>query len=370
MAHDTHMLQFGEPPEWNDLHDCTEWRLPSDSPVGSEKVQRSHFEAFFRATHRLRCTLVLSRTLAHTMQALKDALRRWNTSPLWLQLRWGLRLRLLLKRRVRALCTAAAQRRRETLESWLAYWEEGEARVHDQVRARLAQSPKGGTAGLTAAQAGQLAEVRVLASTPEQVKQRVLWELYWLLHTQYATQKHEHWVRWRALLRKQAALREQQARATRRSSPRFALDFMHREPVTLRAVNAALFVEALQAPRFRYRAGCEVTLPELMRLATAPQRVFAPSDVEVPLRHASAVVTTFQDSPLCSDPAWLHRRYGRPVPLIPEQTWHAQPAQSPRLGGPGEDLRSDTDDWLPLRALGRTSPAQPRRLNSSFCSSV
>eukprot|EP00668_Euglena_longa_P006716 GGOE01008028.1.p1 GENE.GGOE01008028.1~~GGOE01008028.1.p1 ORF type:complete len:434 (-),score=69.49 GGOE01008028.1:1384-2685(-) len=300
------------------------------------------------------------------MQVLQECLLRWKKRRLWLQLLQGLRTRVLLKG-MQALTAAANQHRLETLESWLEYWEHAEDMVHGELQARL--SPGKGATGINAQQAGQVALAQVLTSTPDTVKYQVLWELYWLLKTQTAIQKHAHWMRWRALLRQRRIVRKQLANPLQ-PSVNHAVDFMHDEPVSLRALNAALFVLALQTPHFRYRMGKEVTLKELVRFASAPQRVCSPNEADT-LRHASAVITAFVDSPLCSDPAWLYRRYGKASPLIPPRTWRVD-AFSPRHGFSGEELADRCgEDWPTLRVLEeRSSLLQQRRLRGSLSSSI
>eukprot|EP00668_Euglena_longa_P009741 GGOE01011777.1.p1 GENE.GGOE01011777.1~~GGOE01011777.1.p1 ORF type:complete len:312 (+),score=64.39 GGOE01011777.1:251-1186(+) len=205
-----------------------------------------------------------------------------------------------------------------------------------------------------------------MTPTCEEVKVQVLWELYWLLLAQTAKKKDVYWARWRALQRQRQRIRW---RLLNRPQPSGVQphDFQNSEPVSLRAVNAALFVMLLQAPRFCYRPGKEVTLTELLLLANAPQPVFHEEDVR--LRHASGVVTAFLDSPLCSDEAWLRKRFTMPVPLIPRRIWRME-TDSPNSAADGEPPTSAKDRVSPTPFFHHCRPGRlPYKSSGSVQSS-
>eukprot|EP00667_Euglena_gracilis_P004781 EG_transcript_4806 len=354
-----YVAQFGDWMDWNALHDGNDWQqLTNDQVAASDAVQRCHFSAFFCAAHKTRYPLSPTRSLGRTMRAVRDCFVRWKTDWIWLHLRRALRTRVLLKRHVRALSSAARQHRTATLEGWLSYWREAETKAQHEVRAKLRSGKP-----LTADWAGPTAWAQVMTATCEEVKAQVLWELYWLLLAQASIAKHSYWMRWRALQRqRQKLLWAQQVPADPTAlDSKPTLDFWNNEPVSLRGIDAALFVLALQAPRFRYRAGEEVTLRELVRLANAPQPVFRPHEVDVRLRHASGVVTAFLDSPLCREAAWLRRRFARSLPLIPPRTWRLESSPSPAVTFSPKPPDRDAPAGVPA-AEERSSLFQQRRL--------
>eukprot|EP00667_Euglena_gracilis_P007070 EG_transcript_7141 len=312
----------------------------------SEAVQRAHFDAFFRPQHSISHPLPASQDLNRTARILKHCMGSWVSGGIWVRVYAALQTRLLLKRRLRARCTSLLAHRKATLGAWLAYWREAETMAHRELQAR-SRGAKDGTC-MTARRAEQVARAQVMTSTSDDVKRQVLWQLYWLLRSQVAFLKLEHWRQWCLLAQQRRRILSLHAPEPEKHGP----DIQNRQPITLRAVDAALFILALQTPRFRVRPGHELTLPELVRLAAAPQRVCPPGEEDVPLRHASSVVTAFADSPLCTHPFWLYHRYAMPVPIVPALSWGVDPLSDAAADPPGpeEDGRAS-----PRR---RSSPSQ------------
>eukprot|EP00667_Euglena_gracilis_P005208 EG_transcript_5245 len=358
-----YVVHFGEHTDWNALHESSEWQpLTTDQVDDSEPVQRCHFSAFFGATHGTTARYALSprHSLGRTLRIVRYCLTVWMDSRLWLLLRRGLRARILLRRRMRALA-ASLKQRLETLEGWLAYWQEAELKTHEELRGRL-RSPRA-TAPMTHGQAEQIALAQVMTSTSEKVKWQVIWELYWLLYAQYQVQRELYWSRWRTLSQRRNMLRASQWAASPKGKLR--QDFVQEEPVSLRAVNAALFVLALQVPQFRYRAGQEVMYKELLRLANAPPPLFRSNSTDPWLRHAPGALTAFLDSPLCTTQSWLRKRFTMPAALIPPRTWRSDP-RGLRRSLLVEDL-ADTPEDLQLLQLLEEQAGLPtgRRLGTS-----
>eukprot|EP00668_Euglena_longa_P020445 GGOE01025420.1.p1 GENE.GGOE01025420.1~~GGOE01025420.1.p1 ORF type:complete len:516 (-),score=91.68 GGOE01025420.1:1125-2672(-) len=355
-----YVVRFGEHSEWNSLHDSAEWQpLTTIEVEASEPVQHCHFSTFFVAAHGTRHALSPRRNLCLTLRGVRNCLEQWKVSRPWLQLRRGLRIRMLLRRRVRALAVAMKQRL-NTLESWLTFWNDTEAKAQEDLRSR-SRSPRA-FAPMTAGQAEQMAVAQVMTSTSQKVKCQVLWELYWLLYAQTRIQKDLQWARWRTLLQRRQNLRAQRAPARHPQSK--VVDFTQDEPVSLRAVNAALFVMALQPPCFNYQAGHEVTFKELLRLANSPQPVFRSSAVDSWMRHAPGIITAFMDSHLCREAAWLRKRFTVSTSLIPPQTWRAEERTPPKATV--LEVRTDTPEDGHLLLLEEHTFLTPqRRLGNS-----
>eukprot|EP00667_Euglena_gracilis_P011597 EG_transcript_11851 len=356
-----YVAQFGEHQAWNDLHDAHSWQPLSPLQVNeSQKVQEAHFNAFFRPRHALRHALAPAQRLGWKMRIVLHCLGRWAAASVWFRLHASLRARAILKRRMRQFCTGAAKHRQETLESWLEYWRDSESKAQDELRTRLRNTRA--MTGMTAERAGQVALAQVMTSTCDAVKCRVLWQLYWLLRAQVAVQRMEHWARWQGLLQQRCTLLSRFEVSGRPLPHHAGPDFQSQSPVSLRAINATLFLLALQTPRFRYRAGVEVTFKELVRLSNAPQRVFHPGEPEARLRHASAVVTAFADSPLCSSRAWLVQRHAMPVPIIPQIAW--------RLPMCPDADDTEVDERVDPTQLRRVRPPLLRSHSARFASPV
>eukprot|EP00667_Euglena_gracilis_P010083 EG_transcript_10252 len=364
-----YVARFGEHCEWNALHDAHEWQPPTNDQVAaSDKVQQSHFSAFFGAAHGTRYALSPTHRMSRTLRIVLVCLQQWRAGGLWLHLRRALRARLLLRGRVRAARLAVTQRRGAVLEGWLAYWQSAEAKVHGGLLARMNSCRL--SAGMSAERASQVAQAQVMTSTSEEVKLQVLWELYWLLHAQFVRRQQLYWARCRALLSARQRLRAQAA-ALGQHLPPPVNDFVGDEPVSLRAVNATLFILSLQAPQFQHRAGEEFTLKELLLLANAPQPMYSASDMESRLRPTSGVLAAFMESSLCDDPAWMRKRHNKTVPLIPQRTWRVEEARTARLSScaSSEGMTEDSDEFQLMQLLEECgSPTHLRRHPSGMYS--
>eukprot|EP00667_Euglena_gracilis_P006895 EG_transcript_6964 len=367
---DAYVDHFGEYAEWNQLHDLSEWQPRSARhAAGSEGLQRAHFQAFFRAQHPLRHPADLDMSLVDLTARVLNGLRRWGTGVVWLRFHRAIRMQAYLKRRVCGRSRAVAAERVRVLEGWLAYWHDAETKAQEDLRTRMRSTRGVGT--MNAEKAGQVAVAQLMVSTPEEVKVQVLWELYWLLHAQVGMQTKAYCKQWLALQLKRRLLA---GRVRPSIDPHFAAkadpDFYDNKPCTLRAVNAALFVLALRPPRFRYRAGIEVTFRELVRLANAPHVMHRPGDAEPKLKHASSVVTAFLDSHLCHSAQWLAQRHGAATPLVPPLSWHAEAKSSRRSSTEQSAGEEDEGEEEPPPAAHRLeqrlSLLQLRRLGTPF----
>eukprot|EP00667_Euglena_gracilis_P013874 EG_transcript_14339 len=352
-----YVAQFGTHSAWNSLHDSVGWQPPTPEQVEvSDAVQRFHFNAFFHPAHHTFLPLSPAHCLSITLRLVHDFFRRWKSDCIWLRLHGAVRRRVLLKRHVRAFRAAAARHAVATLEGWLAHWRETEAQMQETLRGWLRCGKPVATEWT-----GPVPLAHVMTSICEEVKVQVLWELYWLLHAQLLIQRHAYWARWHALKQLRQKVRWQQALSLDIPQPQSkVLDFWNDEPVSLRAVNAALFVMALQPPRFRCRPGHEITLKELLLFAHAPEPAFQTVEGDVRLRHVSGVAAAFLASPLCTEAAALRRRLAKLLPLIPRRTWCPTPA---RTASPTEErVVNPPGGWLPPPL---TLP--PRHMSSVWC---
>eukprot|EP00668_Euglena_longa_P008235 GGOE01009915.1.p1 GENE.GGOE01009915.1~~GGOE01009915.1.p1 ORF type:complete len:547 (-),score=128.15 GGOE01009915.1:640-2247(-) len=363
-----HMAQLWERNEWNALREAEEEQPPPDRAVkGSDALQCCHFGAFFTAAHGTRHPLSPTQRMGVTVQIVLHCLRRWATEGIWLHLRRTLRARVLMRNRIRMHRSSSSRQRTETLEGWLTYWQDAEAEAHRGLQ-RMQSIRLVGNSG--AEWASQMAQAQVMTSTCEEVKLQVLWELYWLLHAQTLRERSLYWTRWWALLRKRQKLRSQVSSLHQlRNYVDETTDFLGNDPVSLRAINATLFVMALQVPHFRYRAGEEVTLKLLLLLANAPQQVFHVNDPDAWVRPTSGVVDAFLDSSLCTDPTWLRARLNLSVPVIPLRTWRVDLLHVPRCTSfcSSEVPTEGSDEWQLLQLL--EEPSSPGLLRAPTTSS-
>eukprot|EP00667_Euglena_gracilis_P026974 EG_transcript_32966 len=161
-----------------------------------------------------------------------------------------------------------------------------------------------------------MAFAQTMAGTPDDEKGQVLWDLYWLLQTQTNALLKSYWTQWFELLYMRRLI---QARPPQVDTEDFN---MHNEPVSLRAIDAALFIHALRKPKPLFTAGKDIKMAELLRLASAPTGPILGLDKNGdPIRQISPVVSAFQQSPLCRRRNWLATRLQQEQPVIPPRTW-------------------------------------------------
>eukprot|EP00667_Euglena_gracilis_P022820 EG_transcript_25531 len=244
--HASYVRCFGTHAEWNGLYDVKAWQ-PSVDAQGLEKVQHAHFCAFFQTREHLSNPLPGAMKLADVMRIVRHGLHRFVGGGAWLRFHQALRIRLYFRRRVVPVCRRLAAARSAVLEEWLAYWRECEHRAKEELRSQV--HSKRLVYALGARRAGQQALAHALATTPDRMKVKVLWQLYWLLRLQTASATKAYWREWFLLQAMREAFLVSPPPASRRDFSPLC------EPLTLRAVNAALFVKALQVPRFTPRAG-------------------------------------------------------------------------------------------------------------------
>eukprot|EP00667_Euglena_gracilis_P004987 EG_transcript_5016 len=319
--------RLAERPEWAALYDSKDWVAMAEGYRGciSEAQQRKQFLTFFPAMHPLRYRPSASIPLFDVIQAVRHALQKYNAAT-WFRVLRKLRTRCAFRRRIKSYLVRLREQREAVLEEWLGFWNATEARATVELRRQLQAQPLQVASPRLQAKS---ALRRSMVVTPDALKVEVLWQLFWLLHTQVAQKARLHHERWRWLVSRREELLHNRGQ-------NYVLDFSSEQPQTLRAVNAALFVHALQRPRDPFPSGREVTFREMLRLADFSHAL--PDWVE--LKSTASITSTtagFLTSPLCSDPDWMVSRYSLPYPLIPRCTWTPEarpPLMSPRLGAP------------------------------------
>eukprot|EP00667_Euglena_gracilis_P007130 EG_transcript_7199 len=312
----------------------------------SATLQRAHFDAFFATQFCLRHPVSEALHISVTADTLRDGLRRMAhpVGPLWFQMQMTLKARAMVRRRAWGSTPARRARHRETLEGWLGYWRDAEAKATHSLR-RLAGPARATGPPPPPGQPGPFVHI------PDAIKCQVVWDFYWLLRAQVGQRLKRYHMRVLALLR----LRRQ-----RREAPRDAVlegpghpllgssfhDFESGRPQTLRAVDAALFMEWLQKPKCEYVAGVDLKLKDFLQLANGPN-IFQDGDAyPSAVRHASPTVLAFLSSRFCTEPEWLVQRHANPQPVIPPNTtW--TPSPPPQFGS--DDLPKL--DPVPFSAL-------------------
>eukprot|EP00667_Euglena_gracilis_P007128 EG_transcript_7195 len=331
--------QLGERSGWAKLHDARDWMAMTDGRHSylSEAQQRHQFVTFFSSIHQLRYRPSGALPLFDVLRAVRFGLENRTCAVTWFRLLHRLRLRCAFRRRIQAYLKQLGRDRDAVLEEWLSFWRAAEVRAARELRKQL-QAPRVevGSPRLLA----KLALQRSMVVTPDPLKVDVLWQLYWLLHALFNRRLEAYYTHLVKLVRRRDHLRAHPVLPP-------ALDISAERPQTLRAVTAALFVHALQEPRDPWPRGRAVTFKELLRLAegthTLPDWAEGRSTAVV-----SSAMAGFLTSALCSDPAWLALRYGRPYPLVPPRTWHPalQPVPSPRSESPAPLYLSASDPEL------------------------
>eukprot|EP00668_Euglena_longa_P006404 GGOE01007622.1.p1 GENE.GGOE01007622.1~~GGOE01007622.1.p1 ORF type:complete len:360 (+),score=49.81 GGOE01007622.1:255-1334(+) len=226
-----------------------------------------------------------------------------------------------MRRYAASACRRTRMEREKSIEEWLTYWRKCEEKFQQTARSqRISDVPI--AFPMTQEKAHTIA--RAMRSTPEQLKEQVVRELYHLLRLQHTRRAIRFWRRWFALFRRREELRLQLAEHPRSTFPHTsAADSINAEVQTmsLPTVNHAIFLMYLYPPRFDYLAGRDVKVQELVRLANknmAPDFTDLGQFLRVPeLRRAPATVLAFLMSPLCQDATWISKRYGHHFPTAP-----------------------------------------------------
>eukprot|EP00667_Euglena_gracilis_P009871 EG_transcript_10046 len=298
------------------------------------------------------------------LRILADGLHKMVSSAPWFRLQLHLKARFTLRKRTRCLLRLRTKRV-ETLDSWLAHWCAAEAKIQQGFRQHLQRSPP-----LQEVLRGRGTIARCVTPVADALKVQVVWELYWILRAQYTHRLKLHWRRALALLaQRQATL---QHRCAGRVAPATA-DFWQGEAVSLRAINAAIFVSLLQEPKFQYTAGRDIKATELLRLANANLEAGSWAGVtESPLGpQGCPTLRAFLRSPLLAEPQWLRFLSKQTVStVIPPRTWQpttppidGPPASPkwPRRGGPARGqlrcLSGDPEIPVICCDLGDVSPS-------------
>eukprot|EP00668_Euglena_longa_P044018 GGOE01058591.1.p1 GENE.GGOE01058591.1~~GGOE01058591.1.p1 ORF type:complete len:356 (-),score=31.19 GGOE01058591.1:1454-2521(-) len=218
-------------------------------------------------------------------------------------------------------CRGLKQRREKALEEWLDYWRFCETKSQEVIQLRKSNSVTSWNP-MTSSLAHSLARASVI--TPEPLKITVVWDLYWLLLAQHNSKAVAYWHRWYALHRRRAELRRLQAGTFKASkSTDEQNDFVvapHVDKMSLRLVNATIFLMTLQPPSFQITPGKHFKVQDLVRLANGNLKLDLTEFGNVPwseLRRIPPTVSPFMSSPLCDDPGWIRQRCLRLIPIIP-----------------------------------------------------
>eukprot|EP00667_Euglena_gracilis_P021777 EG_transcript_23956 len=223
-----------------------------------EEVQRSHFRAFFAEQHQIRRPLLPDANLPAMMRILVDGLRRMASSAPWFRLQLHLKVRNTLRKRAHRALQMRAERA-ETLDGWLQFWCAAEARIQQNFRQQLVSPVT--MQEVLRWQPGTIA--RAITPVADALKVQVIWELYWILRMQYTHRLKTHVWRLLSLLAQRQAFKLQRSPKVSASA---TVDFWQGEAVSLRAINAAIFVQSLQEPKFQYAVGRDIKVTELLRL--------------------------------------------------------------------------------------------------------
>eukprot|EP00667_Euglena_gracilis_P003620 EG_transcript_3628 len=350
---------FGQNREWNQLHDTKEWAaLVEDGNARmSEASQRAHFVSFFSSKHTLRNFPPNNIPLLEVMQVMRHGLFKQAHAQIWYRLFRSLRLRCRFQAFSRAYFSRAKQEREAVLDGWLEFWRAAERRaaadLRKQIQVAKPTDPR---------QSGRTTLLHAMVVTPDPLKVDVLWQLYWLLRSIFSQQTQAHWDQWLWLIHRRRELKQQPPPAANT----LTLDFTAGTPQTLRAVNAAFFLQMLRRPRMAYPKGKDVTFKEMVRLANANNAL--PEWAAVPATAAvSSAMAGFLTSPLCADPEWMAFRLGQPSPLIPKRSWVPLPSKGPMaplpLSRAALETPSDADPFSSPRSMapGAPLPALPPR---------
>eukprot|EP00667_Euglena_gracilis_P006782 EG_transcript_6844 len=309
----SYVARFGQDAGWNGLHETRDWQPASPHDINnSEAVQRAHFTAFFALANDLRFGLCPKSKVLDVVARVQYVLCKMRSSRTWLVLRRALKAHVTFKRCTREFRYQVTAGRQLLLADWIGYWRDAELKAQNDLRRQL-QSPKL-LQLMSPRKARQFALAHALTFTPEAVKERILWDLYWLLRVQYGRRLTAHLARWIRLTRRRARLRGY-------PPPMDTADFFRGEPRTLRAVNAALFVSALQEPKFDLQVGRGIHFKDLLQFAGLQHSRPDPPALPPALKDASPTAVAFLASPLCREPKWLLARFAALHPPIPPFNW-------------------------------------------------
>lgn len=368
LLRDSYVARFGQHEEWNHLYEMEDWRPPS--PKNSEARQRSHFATIFAPNHSLRFALPPTAQVGLILLRVQDVLAKVRNYLIWFRLHKALRGRVSMKRNVRNLHLRLRALRLSTLEEWLAYWQMCEAKAHQGLRRQLLTRPPHAMSQSNKFRQLPFSTRASASVTPDQMKVRVLWDLYWLLRTQYCCQMRTYWD-------EHHALAAQRRRILSRRWPDGDADFEDGVPMTTRAITAAAFILTLQRPKFHFVAGRDFGIKHLVKMATAEhlphtRREAAGLPDVAPFAGLSPTVGAFIASALCKQPGAMAARMARPAASIPQLSWHP-PCLLPSLLDLVEGLPPDPgspthrDPFLNShRGLHLSTPdSSPRHLHPS-----
>eukprot|EP00667_Euglena_gracilis_P019136 EG_transcript_20456 len=233
--------------------------------ANAETMQRVHFNAHFVKEWRLRAGLPQRTSIAELFRILTDGLQKMASSRLWLAVQISLKARRTMRRWAVPACRRLRAEREAVTEDWLTYWRRCEAKSYQMARGRR-DSDVSVAFPMTQGKAQAIA--RAMLVTPEELKEKVVKELYWLLRVQHTRRATLYWQRWFALMRQKRQLQQGgEAAGPPTSAGKDSMDAASVQYMSIHTIDAALFLMVLQPPQFCCVAGRDIKVQELVRLA-------------------------------------------------------------------------------------------------------
>ena len=348
--HPSSMNSFDPSQDFDGLHEDQEWSVASSSGADNGSLDRRHFNSLFAKTHPIRRLVGPATVLVEVMQVLVGTLKWLPTARVWVHALSMIKNVVRFKKRLRAHRIESRRNRHKLLDAMLQYWRASERKLEKHLR-KTAQAP------------GAIPEKRQLSAhhlatchIPDVIKQRVIWELYWVLREQFSHALAQHNVRLRQALRERAI-----AAAALHDCQHY---FSHLRPSDAKdrvLLDATIFVLILQTPKFRFAPHGALNHRELMRLAneTSLPRHHLPGQ-----RQPTTFAHSFMASPLCTDPRWMLRSNSMCWPLIPPLTWQPDRGSPGRRSGgassPDKSEGASSPEALPDSPTRCGSPAKRR----------
>eukprot|EP00667_Euglena_gracilis_P011046 EG_transcript_11254 len=292
------------PSEWCALHCDFQWTTKTES---AESLERAHFHAIFGQRFPMRhAGDPASLPIGAATSTAKAALQRGVEVRLWCLMLKHARILVRTRNHLIALCQENRRRRATLLEAWKQYWTDCEDRRQQRLRHKLHAEPP-----QYARHPSRHALPRAMAVTPEAMKEKVLWELYWILKAQYGHETAEYWNRLFDVRHEYQQLREKGIGTARKL--------------------AEFFIVATQAPSFHFEMGADVVFKDLINFAGSHDHRFVAAmggelagdtpEAGQPMAACSCpahnTYATFLRHPLCRHPDWLQARHANCLPLVP-----------------------------------------------------
>eukprot|EP00667_Euglena_gracilis_P003953 EG_transcript_3968 len=294
-------LEFSTPSltkdaSWTHLHG-----LDASPARASERLQHCHFMTFLASSFTFRHPLSADTKVGEATGMVAKCLRKGGASSIWVWLLLAIKRFARLQMGLLRAHQKMRLRRDSTLNRWLQFWQENEAKVRQKIR------HTGASLDLSPASKSRRALVHAMAMTPDRLKVEILWTLYWLLWAEVSHRSVVYWAEWLPLVHFRGRVAAEQGMGLYNPNP---------NPRSLLEANAAFFIKALQAPKFDFVAGRDFSFKDLLRFASPVPDHYPDIPPEAPPYFAA-----FLTSSLCGDPEWMIERCRRPSPLVPPCTW-------------------------------------------------